>query len=693
MLAEETWTYGHPSRHTLRLSLARIEGRPGFTLSAAFRNGTSSPVQLREIALIDASAPNLRCDGSASEWFASSMEEAVRNANLAEPLEPMSHPRWSGFGGPPKETLPAAYYADGRWRVFNDHLTLFHRNGTGLFVCPAGAPRADLRIDLRVDPASLLLRVVSRMSDVVVEPGETRESQEALFWLGAYDEAVETGMRWIAATHGSRSLSRPVFGWCSWYDKLDEIAEPDIVRVAETVRAHRDVFPFEYIQIDDGWQRTWGDWKPNKKFPRGLGPSVGAIRKAGAIPAIWMAPIAVNDAQLKREKPGWFQSGANGERGLEGEGLAYLDPTHPEVREWIRGAVGWVRAQGFSYFKIDYNEMGQATRWHNRNMTRLQAYRSLYGLYREVMGDSYLLACAGFLRGVIGYADAARIGWDSRAYWDFPPGKPPICIHEALRCVGQSAAANGIFFANDPDVSYLLPRDEMTAEELKTWHGFVGLLGGTMMISEPIYRPEYLAAARMGEILNPAAPETGRSFGDGADPDHGQFGVVAERAWGTFAAIQLWNTGSSARRVPLETRKLAALGDRFHVWSFWDRKYLGITGAGFTTGELAPRHSVILRLTPVGDNARLPILIGSDLHITMGAAEIDEVAASEGRVRVRLGTGGARNGSLYFLAGAEWKVVKYTGCRQAAVSREGEVIELKLNGREGGKGQEIVLSL
>lgn len=44
----------------------------------------------------------------------------------------------------------------------------------------------------------------------------------------------------------------------------------------------------------------------------------------------------------------------------------------------------------------------------------------------------------------------------------------PICILEAIRCLGQTSALNQVLLANDPDVTYLKPRDTLTEEELCT---------------------------------------------------------------------------------------------------------------------------------------------------------------------------------------------------------------------------------
>ena len=630
----------------------------------------------------------------------------LRAGHLGETLLPAAHERWSGFGGPTRRHFPPEYAADGRWRIYDEVVTLYTDGGRrGLVIGPVGAPEAHVRLDCRVDAGALRLDVVSEMSGVVVDPGETRESQEVLILAEPYREALEALFRAWAATHGARLQRGPATGWCSWYDTLDRIDAAHVEAVADAVREEGGRLHVGTIQVDMGYERAWGDWRTNAKFPGGWPPVVDAIRRAGAIPGVWMASLAVSPqaGDVQREHPDWFQRAA-GEKAItettdgriveKGPSERYLDPTHPGAQAFLRDVVRRMCGEGFSYFKIDYNEISHDCRFHNPKKTRLQAFRDLYRLYREEMGDSYLLACSELTRAVMGYADAARVGWDSRAFWDFPPGKPPICLLEALRCVGQSALANGICFANDPDVTYLKPRDTLTEDELRTWHGFMGLLGGTVMISEPLERPEYRAAARVYEILTPPVPDKGWSHLGGTDRDHQQFGFLAHRAWGDFAVVQLYNVGDRPASRPLDVSPLDTLGERFHVFSFWEEKYLGVAGPGWTTRLLPPHGAVVLRLTPLADSPDTPVLVGSTLHIGMGSAEIEGIAALPGEIIVRLNDAGARDGALFVHSTRPLQRAEAEGCTAGSVLPAGPALwRIEVADRKGEAGQRIRLTV
>jgi hypothetical protein len=670
-----TWSWRDARGYTLTWTLNRFLSEPGFTLRVGFHNASAAPVRLSEMALVRSDAAALRCTGEPADWLLSTLDIALRIGNLAETLAPIADLKWSSYGAPFRTFVPPDRAADGHWRIYKDWITLYSaRTRQGVVLGATGEPTADLRFDCQVEAGRMRLDIVSQMSDVTVDPGRTRESQELLFLAGPYEPSVLAMLRGVAAGHGARTHRPPATGWCSWYDMLDKITGAHVEDVVRAAAELRERLPMDVIQVDMGYERGWGDWAPNEKFTDGWSRIVPAIRQASATPGIWLAPLGVTGTGLARlaAHTDWFQHRKDGSLIGDPGKEQYLDPTHPDARRFLREILREARAAGFEYFKIDYNEIDDQCRFHDPRLTRFEAYRQLYRLYREEIGEgSYLLACAGFARATVGFADASRVGWDARAKWDFKPGEGPICILEAIHCVGQSALANGILFANDPDVTYLRPRDTLTTNELRVWQGFVGLLGGAVLISEPLDQPDYAAAVRLAEIVTPPTPERGRSFRGDVDRHHQQFGFVAHRAWGDFACVQLWNAAPEARSLELDPGALSALGRRFHAWSFWDEAYLGVAGPGFRSPRLNPRSAVIVRLTPVADDPGRPVLVGSTLHMGMGAAEIAGWAADTNHVAMELTDAGAREGRLILSCARELRLDAAQGCAVPEVRQVG----------------------
>ena len=73
-------------------------------------------------------------------------------------------------------------------------------------------------------------------------------------------------------------------------------------------RGLRPELPFQEAQLDDGYQRAWGDWlECNPKFPRGLSFLAGEVRARGLEPGLWLAPFVVQPgSHLERAHPDWL---------------------------------------------------------------------------------------------------------------------------------------------------------------------------------------------------------------------------------------------------------------------------------------------------------------------------------------------------------------------------------------------------
>ena len=684
----------------------------GFTLQAAVRNTGASPFRLWEIHLLGADATRVTVAGDPGAWHLHGL--TWEGGTLAETL-PSANERtrkmWAGIGMPIPHELPTHERAnDGHWRFFGNVVTLYSDKGrVGLYAGAVGE-EADVNYAWHLEGSCCALEVASAMCDVVVDPGETRWSETVLFLARPYAEAADAYFRWLAARLGSRNHRGPIVGWCSWYHLFGGITAEHTIQVARAIAARRDRLPMQTIQIDDGFQRQVGDWECNDTFPEGWQPVLEAIREAKAIPGIWLAPLAVHEkvggpnftcekeGRLLDRHPDWFQRNARGELAGSADNWGptayYLDPTHHGAQMFIRRILRRAVQEGFRYFKIDFNTVGG--RLHNPKKTHLQASRDLYRLYRQEIGEeSFLLACTGFTRAVVGLADACRIGPDAGWNWHSPH---PCCIRDCIPAVANTAFANGVLYACDPDVTYTLPAGSLTQDELCVWHGFVGLLGGMVMVSDPFCLASHQTeeALRMFEILIPPAKERAVPLHPGTDLMCARFGLTATRPWGSFAAVQVYNALDVPADVALDLDLEALLGgEACHAWSFWSGEYLGIIQGGHVFRNLAAHSGVLVRLTPVPSDPAVPLLVGSDLHITMGAAELREVRATRDHLEIILNPEvGATNGSLFVLSPAPLTVVAGEGIGDVGLDAAGpEVCRVTPRGRRRTDAQRIMLNV
>ena len=59
------------------------------------------------------------------------------------------------------------------------------------------------------------------------------------------------------------------------------------------------------FQIDDGWEKSVGEWEVNpRRFPNGLAPLSAKIEAAGYVPGLWLAPFLVTKkSRIYTERP------------------------------------------------------------------------------------------------------------------------------------------------------------------------------------------------------------------------------------------------------------------------------------------------------------------------------------------------------------------------------------------------------
>jgi hypothetical protein len=249
--------------------------------------------------------------------------------------------------------------------------------------------------------------------------------------------------------------------------------------------------------------------------------------------------------------------------------------------------------------------------------------------------------------------------------------------------------------AADPDVFFTQSRltapSPVSLEQLQSWQGFVGLLGGVSMTSEPLFKPEYAASLRELEVLTPPVPERGRSFLPGMEVIPSLFGFVAERPWGRFAAIQILNAQDAPGDVALQAPELDALGV-CHLWSYRDGVYLGRASGTHVERRLPAWGSRLLRLTPVEPDGR-PVLVGSDLHIGLGAAEIAHWRASTDTIAIELADAGARDGSLWIHSAMPILCESVRECAAAVESVGEHLWRVKISGRQRGARQALRLAV
>ncbi|MHB8872227.1 MAG: alpha-galactosidase [Myxococcaceae bacterium] len=299
-------------------------------------------------------------------------------------------------------------------------------------------------------------------------PARAEASSEA-FFLGVFDTPQAGLSRYgDEVARLNPPLGEPFIpvGWNSWNTLFEEVTEQKVFANAAALSAALPGLAPNTVQIDDGWEKGWGDWTANAKFPSGMQGVASRLTAQGLHPGLWMAPFLVDAGlPLTAAHPDWFLKNSAGAFVAHGDANGHsryvIDASHPAAREWLLAQVRGAMTQGFRYLKLDFLYAGadEGVRF-DRELTGVEAYRSVMKQIAQEAGQSgvYLLACGAPVLPTAGVAHGIRTGEDIAAM-AAPYGF--AWVKNAARNVSYRFFVNR-FLASDPDTTLLrgLPENE-----------------------------------------------------------------------------------------------------------------------------------------------------------------------------------------------------------------------------------------
>jgi alpha-galactosidase len=422
-------------------------------------------------------------------------------------------------------------------------------------------------------------------------------------------------------------------GWCSWYQYFTGVTRGDVEDNLRLLSGDLAKLGIEVVQVDDGYQSRVGDWLDPAEGFEDLESLAGEISRAGKLPGVWLAPFTVHRrSRLFRERKEWLLVNRKGKPVLAGVNPAWrgryygLDLTNPEVLRWIRGLFETFRGFGYRFFKLDFMACGllEGVR-HDSNTTRAQAARRALEIIREAVGeDSYLIAAGGPVLLGAGILDAQRLGPDIDPAWSHiwqplirdrsTPGARN-CLHGMLtRCF-----LGGRLFEGDPDC--VLLRGSVTRldpNERRTLASAASVLGGSLMFSDDLG----LWGADEVELAARVVPPVKAKV---RCPDLWEREVPRylvsrlEEPGGGYYLVWMVNWAASKRSVGASLSELGVEPGRYHACEFWKEEYQGKVIDEVVVRDIPGHGSAVVKLTPEEEEPRL---IGSNIHVTQGAAEL-----------------------------------------------------------------------
>lgn len=661
----------------IMLRFGEVPNVSGALFQAGLRNLGATAINLRELTQLetDAKSPTdpdagIQFTGDPADWLVTQLMGNFDNAvsELGSIHQPLNV---SERGG------------------------IYRRDGTGFLFGPVGTPIAYLNSSVCCEKnGRVTFKIAADMSGVRVDPNETRWGQQAVLLMEKPHIACARQADWVAFTHHGRTSKGALDGWCSWYLLDKHVTGQDVLGIVEAVANNPEQLHPGAIQIDDGYQKYDGVWDANHKFPGGMSNYAKRIAEIGARPGLWMALTLIG-----RHAP-WLDDPVNLEA-VQGQKFkkesdyrpdesGWLDPTHPRAKAHIADQVRHAVKNGYTYLKLDFNDrIGEA--WFEKKRTSFEVMRDLFTLVRQTAGeDVYILFCTPCpVRAVVGLVDSSRTSYDAHR------GGVRMSINQVLR----SFDLNNRWFAVDNDCYYLATGLKGIGDVVggwpivQTYASMMGLSSGAAFTSDmwnwEIFKP-YL---RHVEIMTPPAKERTLVLDIGISKNWPRLVSHVNRPWGKWTVALLWNPNDHDQAIKLDFAQAGLNPAHRHaVWSFWGNRFLGIVDNQWETPVLPADGCQHLCFTDLDQGVEQPRLIGSNLHIFCGAAEIKEFKASASGVKLLLSDAGARTGDIYIYSRRPLKVSSASGLSANSLQAVDENIwRLGISSRKRGKSQQISL--
>ena len=534
--------------------------------------------------------------------------------------------------------------------------------------------RANTEVEHAVDDQGRLrsLRAWCDFAGWELDPGQRTPVETFVLAAGTDPyRQLEAWAEAAAARCQPRRWEDAPIGWVgwAWVDPLTvERYEDVVLRNCRAIRHRLAGFGVGYVwvsiaNLEDGRPGDWLAWNW-ELFPSGPERFGQSLRELGFRWGLWCAPFWVcssceralaelGEALLRDDhgQPmvvrGEWQFGSAGRLPRAQRPCVYaLDPSHPRTLAALRRTFAAYRAWGVRYYMLDFLHAGAGSissfpyrEHHDRRLVAgPEAYHHALRVVRQAAGDdTYFLSSSGPSVHNAGRVDAIRTGSD---FGEGRPLYPDSYFYPATYVLGtaywtgprralenQAAAyyTHRRLYLNDS--GNVLTVDKPIPLEAARMHATVhALSGGPSMLGDDIERIEAERLALIKKTLpRPRDVAFPVDLFAAPAPDYPKlFHRRIERPWGRFDVLAVYNFDDTLlrREVPLADLGLDPAG-HYVVWEFWNEEYRGRVVGGSLVAEVPPGSVRVYRLAAA---AGAPVLLGTDMHLTMGEMEIDRCA-------------------------------------------------------------------
>lgn len=280
-------------------------------------------------------------------------------------------------------------------------------------------------------------------------------------------------------------------GYTTWYNYYTGVTEEIVNRDLNSI-LNLDT-KIDIFQIDDGYERTVGDWliPDKKKFPNGMKVIADKIHNNNMLAGLWLAPFAVTPkSYIYKKHKDWLVRDKNGKIKFASHnwgGFYALDIYNEEVRDYIRNVFDTVLNDwGYDMVKLDFLYACCIVPIHNKSRGEIMC--EAVDFLRECCGDKIILGCGVPLAPAFGKFEFCRIGADVGLNWENKAfSREDVSTQHTLTNTIYRRHLDGRAWLNDPDVFLLRDNNiKMSLSQREIIAKVNSLCGNLLFVSDDV---------------------------------------------------------------------------------------------------------------------------------------------------------------------------------------------------------------